>query len=327
MSDPTADGSRAETEAATWLARFGQPVTTQALREFQDWRQSPANDAAYTAAEAQWEAAGALASDPDIRAATAEVLRRRPPRAARSRRTPVVLMIGAAVAGSLALAGWLSFSLAPIYSTRVGEQRLVVLTDGSRVRLNTDSELRVRFRGQERRVILAKGEAFFEAAHDAARPFIVEADGARVRAVGTKFDVRRDGTTVQVSLVEGRVQVGHADQPNPTTLLPNQKLTVTPARVSAPAAIDGQQAASWTTGRLVFRDVPLETAIQEVNRYSNRKIVLAGPPSLAQHPINGSFDPGDTKAFVEATTTYLDLQADWSDDTQVRVSPRAGAGA
>lgn len=325
MSDAKTDRSRAEVEAATWLARFGQPVTSQDLRDFQDWRLSPANDAAYARAEAQWDAAGALASDPDIQAATAEVLRRRPPRAARASRSARAYTLGAAVMAGLAAAAWLvAVSLPATYSTRVGEQRLVVLSDGSRVRLNTDSEMRIRFQRQERRVVLARGEAFFEAAHDAARPFIVEADGARVRAIGTRFDVRRDGTTVQVALIEGRVQVSHTDQPNPTTLLPNQKLTVTPASISAPAAIDGAQAASWTTGRLVFRGVPLEAAIQEINRYTNRKIVLTGPPGLAQQPISGSFDPGDTKAFVEATTTLFDLQADWADGMEVHISPRSG---
>jgi transmembrane sensor len=327
MSDPTADSARAQSEAAGWFARLGRmPVATQTVRDFHAWRQSPHNDAAYSAVEKRWAAAGALASDPDILAATAEVLRRRPPRTAQIPRSLRGYALGAVAVACVAVAVLLAVNTQPTYSTRVGEQRLVVLSDGSRVRLNTDSKVQVRFRRQERRVVLAKGEAFFEAAHDAARPFIVEADGARVRAVGTKFDVRRDGTTVQVALIEGRVQVGHADQPNPTTLLPNQKLTVTPAAVSAPAAINGLQAASWTTGLVVFRDVPLETAIREINRYTNRKIVFAGPPTLTHQLISGSFDPSDTKAFVQATTTFFDLQADWTDNTEVRISPRPGAG-
>jgi transmembrane sensor len=214
----------------------------------------------------------------------------------------------------------------PTYSTRVGEQRLVVLRDGSRVRLNTDSKLQVRFGLQERRVILAKGEAFFEAAHDPTKPFIVEADGARVRAIGTKFDVRRQAGGVQVTLVEGRVQVGRSKTPNEATLLPNQQLTVTPQRVTAATPIDGLQAASWTTGRLVFRDVPLSAAIEEVNRYTNRKIVLEAPAEMAGRPISGSFDPGDSKAFVLAATTFFDLKADWSDD-QVRLLSRPPGGA
>jgi transmembrane sensor len=328
MSDPTADAGRAESEASAWLARLGAtPIATQTVRDFQAWRRSPANAAAYDAAEARWQAAGRLAADPEIQAAVAETLRRRPARPARRMAPAGLLVVGAGLVAACAVAGWFAVLAPPSYATQVGEQRLVVLQDGSRVRLNTDSQVSVRFGARERRVVLARGEAFFEAAHDAARPFIVEADGARVRAVGTKFDVRRDARAVQVTLIEGRVQVGRADRPDQATLLPNQQLTVTPSVVSAPAAIDGAQAASWTTGRLVFRGVALAAAIQEINRYTPRKIVLEGPRALADEPVSGSFDPGDPKAFVAAATTLLDLQADWSDDRQVRLFPQAAGGA
>jgi transmembrane sensor len=329
MSDPTADSARAQTEAAGWFARLSRtPVATQTVRDFQAWRQSPANDAAYSAVEKRWEASARLANDPDIRAATAEVLRKRPPR--QTTRFPHVgtALLGAGLLAGCALAGWLVMTAAPtIYSTHVGEQHLVVLKDGSRVHLNTDSQVQVKFSSGERRVVLARGEAFFEAAHDAARPFIVEADGARIRAVGTKFDVRRGSAGVQVTLLEGRVQVGHTDQPNQATLLPNQQLVVTQASITAPAFVDGDQTASWTTGRLVFRGVTLATAIDEINRYTTRKIVLAGSSALANKKVSGSFDPGDPKAFVEAATSFYDLQADWSVADQIRLTPRAPTGA
>jgi transmembrane sensor len=327
MSDQTANGARAESEATGWFTRLGEtPIATQTWQDFNAWRQSAANAAAYDAVEARWQAAGRLANDPDIQAAVADTLRRRPSRSVARFSRGGTILLGAGLVAGCALAGWLMMVAFPTYSTHVGEQRLVVLRDGSRVRLNTDSKLNVRFGFQERRVILAKGEAFFEAAHDAARPFIVEADGARVRAIGTKFDVRRAGRSVQVTLVEGRVQVGRAATPNEATLLPNQQLTVTPERVSAPSPVDAPQAASWTTGRLVFRGVSLAAAIQEINRYTNRKIVLEAPVAMADQLVSGSFDPGDPKAFVEAATTYYDLQADWSANSEVRLSPRSGAG-
>jgi transmembrane sensor len=327
MSDPTADGARAESEAAGWFTRLGEtPIATQTWQDFNHWRQTAANAAAYDAVEARWQAAGRLADDPDIQAAVADTLRRRPARRAPSFARGGPILLGAGLLAGCALVGGLMLTFFPTYSTHVGEQRLVVLRDGSRVRLNTDSKLRVRFGLQERHVILAKGEAFFEAAHDPAKPFIVEADGALVRAIGTKFDVRRTGDSVQVTLVEGRVQVGRAATPNEATLLPNQQLTVTPQRVSAPSPVDAPQAASWTTGRLVFRGLPLALAVQEINRYTTHKIVLDAPAGLASQPVSGSFDPGDPKAFVEAATTLFDLKADWSADDQVRLVGRSAAG-
>jgi transmembrane sensor len=328
MSEQTADATRAESEAAAWFAELGRtPIATHTLRDFQAWRQSAAaNAAAYDAIEARWQAMPLLANDPDIEAVIADTLRRRPPRPAPRARPGGAILLGAGLLAGCAVAGWLMLVAFPTYSTHVGEQRLVVLRDGSRVRLNTDSKLKVRFGLQDRRVILARGEAFFEAAHDPAKPFVVEADGARVRAIGTKFNVRRTGGGVQVTLVEGRVQVGRAATPNEATLLPNQQLTVTPARVTMPSPVDGLQAASWTTGRLVFRGVPLSSAIQEINRYTGRKIVLEAPADLAGQPVSGSFDPGDPKAFVQAATTLFDLKADWSDDDQVRLISRPSAG-
>jgi transmembrane sensor len=327
MSDHTADGARAESEAAGWFARLGNtPIATQTLRDFQAWRRSAANAAAYDAVEARWQAAGRLADDSDIQAAVAETLRRRPARPAARFAPRSAWLLGAGLVAVSLLAGVTLKMAFPTYSTQVGEQRLVVLRDGSRVRLNTDSQLRVRFGPGARRVILARGEAFFEAAHDPARPFIVEADGARVRAIGTKFDVRREADGVQVTLLEGRVQVGRAETPNEAVLLPNQQLTVTPQRVSAPAPVDGLHAASWTTGLLVFRGVPLSSAIQEINRYTRRKVVLDAPASVAGRPVSGSFDPGDPKAFVAAATTLFGLRADWSSRDQVRLVAAPAAG-
>jgi transmembrane sensor len=211
----------------------------------------------------------------------------------------------------------------PTYRTGVGEQRLLVLQDGSRVRLNTDSELRVRFRSGERRVILARGEGFFEAAHNPARPFVVEADGARVRALGTKFDVRRDAATVRVTLLEGRVQVARADQAAGATLTPNQQLTVTGRGVGAPVATDANEVSSWTTGRLSFRNEPLDDALAEVNRYAAHKVSLDGPATLGRQPVSGVFNVGDTPAFVAAVSTFFDLEATTASDGSVRLAPKA----
>ena len=334
MSDLTANPTPRDLEAAAWLERLRRPVTTAALYEFQAWRRDAANANAYADVEATWEATKRLASDPDIQTATAEALRR-PPARARLRRPGLLgvgpFAIGATVAAALAIAvgvAWIATQSQPSYETRVGEQRLVVLKDGSRVRLNTNSRLVVRFRHDERRVILARGEAFFEAAHNAARPFIVEADDARVRAIGTKFDVRRDGDVVKVTLLEGQVRVLQADHPAAAVLNPNQQLTVTDAGVTAPRSTDAQEAAGWTSGRLTFHAAALEVAIAEVNRYAVHRITLTAPATVARQPLSGVFDTGDTGAFVSAVALEFDLTPTVDPDGAIRLSPRqASPGA
>jgi transmembrane sensor len=326
MSDQ-ADMSRAEAEAADWFATLNRrSVTTKALYDFRDWKAVDGNAAAFARVEASSKAVDALASDPDIKAATAEALRRHPlpkPRARWVGLAPVTAAIGLfVVAGGLV---WFESVARPTFTTAVGEQRLVVLSDGSRVRLNTDSQVRVQYMPGERRVVLTRGEAFFEAAHDTSRPFVVAADGARVRAVGTKFDVRRDASAVSVTLVQGQVQVRRYGQAAAATLAPNQQLTVTGRGISAPRPADAAEASGWTTGHLTFRGVPLRDAVAEVNRYSHRKIVLDGADRFAAEPVSGVFDIGDTGAFVTAVSMVFDLQASPASQGVIRLVPRTAS--
>lgn len=322
---------RARSEAAAWFARLGrQAVTTDALRAFRDWRRTPANAQAYAEVERTWAKAGTLAHDPEIRAATHAALDRRPrTRPAGLPRSP--LAWGAAGLAALALAAGLRFGpglAAPAYDTGVGEQRLVMLDDGSRVRLNTDSRVRIRFRDDRRRVELLRGQAFFEVAHDPARPFTVDAGAADVRALGTRFDVRRLDGTVQVTLVEGavRVQADEAraeDGPAAWTLAAGQQLTVAAGRAAAARPADTAGATSWTAGRIVFRETPLAAAVAEVNRYAPHKVTLEAP-SLAAAPVNGVFDTGDTEAFVAAASSLFGLEARRTPDGAVVLKAPAG---
>ena len=102
---------------------------------------------------------------------------------------------------------WWGLSKPTTYSTAIGEQRSFTLADGSTIELSPRSRVRVRLSDRERDIQLLDGQAFFTVTKDVNRPFVVAVDQARVRAVGTQFDVnkRRSGTTVTV--LEGRVAV------------------------------------------------------------------------------------------------------------------------
>jgi transmembrane sensor len=328
MSESATERSRAESEAAQWFARLSRHVTNQDLADFRDWRRTSGNAEAFAHIETTWDKAGGLRADPDIRAATAEVFLRRPPKpkTAAWRRGLLPMSIGMAGVIAALVAASLTLQARHTYTTRVGEQRVVVLEDGSRVHLNTDSRIQVRFRPGERRLVLAQGEALFEAAHDARRPFVVVAGSARVQALGTRFDVRRDAGAVRVTLIEGRVQVRQDGQPAATTLAPRQQLTVTAHGVSPPRAADAAQATGWTTGRLTFHETALQDAVAEINRYASRKIVLDAP-GLAQEPVSGVFDTGDTDAFVAALQMRFGLDrvaGEKGEIRMVRAGDRAG---
>src|SRR5260221_262688 len=148
---------------------------------------------------------------------------------------------GAAAGVVVALAVLLASDLSALsgrYAAGRGEQRQVVLEDGSRIVVNTDSEVAVRFHEFERSVQLVRGEAFFEVAKDAARPFVVRTGRAEVRAVGTKFSVRRNDSDTEVVVTEGRVRVvreGKSDNQTPPAS-PIQLVPGNLVHVSATAA-------------------------------------------------------------------------------------------
>lgn len=318
------DTSRAA-EASRWFTVMTNPsISVSDVKRFRTWRTNPENAAAFEKVERMWGRAETLKDLPSIRNATADVLARYPP--VRIEPTPFKLrplIATAAIAVALAASGGL-YALQPwqpTYATAVGAQRLEVLADGSRVRLNTDSRIQVRISGGEREVRLLKGEAFFEVAHDTTRPFVVDADGARIRALGTKFDVHRDAGGVAVTLVQGRVEVRQGNAAAATALSPGQALTVTSKGVSAPRPLDVADATDWTTGRLNFSGVPLSDAIAEMNRYTNRKIVLSAPPGVGAERVSGRFEAGDTDNFVAALTAVYGLKVTATSAREIRLTP------
>jgi len=315
---------RAREEAAAWFGRLNRPtVPLQTLEDFRLWRREPANRAAYEAVESAWRGAASLADDPDIAAAVNAALGLK----ARSRSGrwvwPGVLAAGGGV--GLAVLALVAFGAGATYATGVGEQRLVRLRDGTDLRLDTDTKVLVAFRGGVRRVRLLRGQAFFDVAHDPAHPFLVDAGPMDVRAVGTRFDVRRDGADVKVTLLEGVVQVRSAGAPaGAWTLAPGEQVSLgrAPARLTADVV---QAATSWTSGRVIFRGLPLAQAIDEINRYSPHKILLEAP-AVAEVPVTGSFRTGDVDAFVSAVSDLHGLVASRSPDGAIVLGLDGSAG-
>ena len=312
VADPSPDADRVDA-AASWFARLNaDTVSIQDLNAFQAWRREPLNDQAYREVEAMWGRGEALRADPEIARVLATALKPTPP----GRRTKTIVMgFGAAAALLLAvvLGVWAEGGALlgeRTYQTAVGQHQEIVLADGSSVRLDTDTRVAARFARSERLLTLLRGRAFFSVAHDAHRPFIVLAGDTRVRAVGTRFSVRRDPADVQVVLVQGVVTVSsrvvNSDQPRAWTLKAGQQL-IAGGAVSGPSAADVALATSWLQNRLVFRDLPLNNAIAEVNRYTADKVVLDAPDA-SETPLSGVFNAGDPAGFAAAAADVCGLE-------------------
>lgn len=295
-----------EAQAAAWLARLQgddgavQPALDAWLSE------DPAHAEAFERASTVW------AILPRAAAQAQEDVQFRPAARARALWPVAIAACLALLAGAGAL--WWSLADAGAYATRPGEQTVATLQDGSRIALNTDTRVDVRFDASRRRIALDRGEAMFEVAHDAERPFVVVAGDTKVMAIGTVFTVRRTAEDVVVTLIKGRVAVSHdkassRGEPNAVVMLrPGEKLTepaTGPARVE-PESVE--VATAWRRGQAVFRDTPLGTAVTELNRYGGPEIVV-DDPRLAALPVSGVFAT-NAADFAEAVAQLHGLRTE-----------------
>ena len=216
--------------------------------------------------------------------------------------------------------GWTS------YETGLGGREKIELTDGSTVDLNTNTELDARISSSRRDIMLTRGEALFRVAHDSTRPFYVVAGGTVVRAVGTAFSVRiRDAEHVDVLVAEGRVAVGapgtDANFENPSLLASAPKVsageaaTVRRDSVSIRSVLqkDVSRKLAWTAGHLAFQGETLDDAVQEFNRYNQRKIAIADP-SIVKVQVGGSFLTTDLDSFIAALQRLYGIRAQVGDN-------------
>ncbi|MEI9996717.1 MAG: FecR domain-containing protein [Rhizomicrobium sp.] len=233
----------------------------------------------------------------------------------------------AASAAAVVLSGgaaWLAVA-GRSYSTRIGETRVVPLEDGSIVTLNTNSEVAIHFTDDARMVRLLRGEALFDVAKNRKRPFIVNADGTSVRAVGTSFTVELlPEQPVQVLVREGIVEVKRPDQPAaPPVRLPANTRAVTPkdAPIVAQrvASAEVVRALSWRVGRLAFEGETLAQAAAIFARYSETRIVI-DDPAIANKTITGLYVSNDPVGFSNAVALSLDLHTELAGDA-VHIRP------
>jgi transmembrane sensor len=234
-------------EAAAWRAHLTETGAETSL-DFEAWlAMDPRNEAAWRQVQAPWDFLGEQANAPEVlelrRAALREARDVSRRRWFRSAFPPGVVRRALIAASVLAAFGVLfvwNLSRPTVYSTAAGERRLITLADGSQVCLDARSEVQVRYTEHARDLTLTAGQARFDVAHDAERPFRVTAGGQRVVATGTAFNVDLLGSHVMVTLIEGRVLVLPREAPAST------KSTVAHSLASDPAA---KRAVATESGR------------------------------------------------------------------------------
>ena len=246
----------------------------------------------------------------------------------RRRTLPLAFAASLLLACGLAL-GWAWQQRDPAattaYAAALGEMREVALADGSHATLASDSQLEVRLGRRERHVALLRGEAIFDVAHDARRPFVVDAGGRRVVVVGTRFSVRTDARSLRVVVTEGTVRLQarpeRADS-RPSALLPAGSMALVRddgVLVRSMPLAEAEGLLGWREGLLVFRDATLADAAAEFNRYNARKIEIADARAGALR-IGGSFRWDNADGFARLLERGFPVRADVSDQRIVLAS-------
>ena len=316
-----------EQRAACWLARRQEPDWTETDQAGLDaWlRQSTAHEVAFLRLEYGWSKVDRLAAlrrprmpGDDAVSYPAEGSQPAQPLPVRRQRPRRRWVAWSAVAAAVLVSvfGLLQYEdllRRDVYSTGIGGHEVVRMSDGSRIELNTDTRVRAEYTEQARIIWLERGEAYFEVAHDPARPFSVYAGGRRVTVLGTKFSVRLDpeADRMQLAVTEGRVQLEELReqvQVPPMVATRGDKVIVdgTRARLESRSVEDVSSDLSWRQGLLVFDETTLAQAANEFNRYNRTRLIVA--PAVAEIRLGGSFEAANVDAFARLLQQGFGLQ-------------------
>lgn len=330
--------------ACEWFVEFrSASADEQVRRAFHAWlQQAPAHMAAYLDVASSWNwtetldvsarfpreeliAAARQSDNLLVHPGAAASGRPKARRGSGSRRfSPARVAIAASalvlIAGALVTA-WLLGNGGPVYSTGIGQKRLIRLADGSIVHLNAQSRIIVRYTKTRREIDLLRGQALFVDTYEPDRPFIVRSRGAVVRAVGTQFDVNLLEAETIVTVIQGKVAVAQPPRPFPAShplrtplqdaapelrtvyLSAGEQLTVTQARHMRPVRTNVTDAIAWTHHELIFTATDLRDVVQEFNRYNSRPLVIASP-SLEAFRIDGVFSSTNPKSLIAFLQQY-----------------------
>jgi transmembrane sensor len=272
----TPSGSLHE-RAIFWVTRLHSgDCTGQEQLDFEAWlAQSEAHRAAHHEVEAFWNGLGQIEplAAAQLTAARTYLREVRQFRRAFSEKR----LVGAGVLSLVLITGflplWWSWLTTDTYRTAKGNSTSIQLSDGSRIDLNTDTELSVQYTWTRRSVKLEHGEALFSVVHNAEKPFEVIAAEGRIQDIGTRFNVYRQADRVSVTVLEGEVSVTTSQNSTAQNLIPGQQISYdSTGLTSVISHADIDAATAWQKGQLVFKGQPLSVVLEQLGRYHDASL-------------------------------------------------------
>lgn len=230
------------------------------------------------------------------------------------------------------------------FSTNVGEQRRIELSDKSVITLNTASTILVKYSGETRNVSLVRGEAYFDVSKDPLRPFIIDLGDRSITVIGTQFNVLREAKNLTVAVMEGVIALSdknlssaalrrHADAVK-------EKITVSPLpnsfhleagallkladnsepELSVIPVESMSQYSDWTTGTVRFEDRTFAELVQEINRYTEREIIIEDE-ELKDLKVNAVVNVNDVETILTGLQYSLPIRVS-SDNQKIIITHR-----
>jgi transmembrane sensor len=230
--------------------------------------------------------------------------------------------LAAGIAGAVTVASctWLfasSFMVgqwSPMYySTHIGERSIITFKDGSTLYLNTASRVELQSARNLRSARLLSGEALFLVS-DPSKPFRLSVDDLQIESLGTQFDVRREATETQISVLDGRLRLSCDCSPGEMLVAAGEQLHIDHenglARIERRTLTARERGSliTWRDGHLDFEGQSLADAAKEFNRY-NRLQVVVGDADISDLKIGGTFLANDVESFIAAMHKTFGVQA------------------
>lgn len=347
------DAVAIEEEAIAWLIRLdADDALSAAERErLRDWlNRSPAHRDRLRALADRWASMNVLT---ELAVPLDQAIRKDRRQFSLKAATLAAIVVAAVVVGSSVWTGRdATTATNGLYATAIGAQQSQLLSDGSVVLLNTNTQVKIDYNTEYRNVYLLQGEAHFTVAKNPDQPFRVFAGGGRISAVGTAFSVYVKGEAVDVMVTEGSVVLaamnvvanslpdgsGFPDAVSASqeaqelgTLRAGQIATIVSVAADNVPRIDAlnnlrevpqkdlSRRMSWTNGVLVFSGDPLEDVVKEISRYTTVEISFSDP-AVGAIRVGGLFPVGETDTMFNTLETTFGLQVTYLSTDRVLVS-------
>ena len=309
------DSEQIDAEAASWFARNRNDPDRASRKAFDAWLTHPAHARAYAEFEELW-----------VDLAQLQQLSRPvplPQRKAPSWR-PALAVAAAVLCAVLAVN--LGTSQAPhLQQIAAQEQgaRAFKLPDGSTLYVNANTQVKVDFSAQQRDIYLQQGQLYLDVAADKERPLWVHSGVAKVRVVGTAFDVRRGQRQLVVSVAHGQVAFSPDGRPGDLVLLGARQRAIYDLQNGSlqQQTLDSDDVADWRTGRLAFRNRDLASLVDELNLYRRHPVQLASG-SLGAYKVSGNLDVNDPDALVKALPALIPVKTVPLANGQLKIEAR-----